>query len=231
MTDLTRIAREQTAAGEAYRMVDEAGERKGDQVTRNGDWMLTATGRQFWPLDPRPEEIDIEDIAHSLAHQCRFAGHCRFFYSVAQHSVLVSKVVPPEHAAWGLLHDAAEAYLVDLPRPIKRYSEMGDLYREIEGRLMRVICERFGLSAKEPLSVKFADDVLLMTEKRDVMPPSPEPWRETAEPMEQIIRPWTPNRAKIEFLRRVAEMRLLCCGTSHVLAPAPLAHRSRSREV
>ncbi len=176
-------------------------------MTRNGDWMLTATGRQFWPLDPRPEEIHIEDIAHALAHQCRFGGHCRFFYSVAQHSVLVSNAVPPEHALWGLLHDAAEAYLVDLPRPIKRYSEMGDLYRAIEGRLMKAICYRFMLPVDEPPEVKRADDVLLMTEKRDVMPVSEWEWRCTAEPLPERIVPWSPNFARTMFLRRWIDLR------------------------
>jgi uncharacterized protein len=100
--------------------------------TRTGDWIQTYTGKQFWPLSPLPEDIVIEDIAHALSMQCRFGGHVRTFYSVAQHSVHVSLLVEPQYALWGLLHDAAEAYLVDLPRPIKKFSEMGLLYQEIE---------------------------------------------------------------------------------------------------
>jgi hypothetical protein len=173
---------------------------------RNGDWMLTATGRQFWPLDPRPEEIHIEDIAHALAHQCRFGGHCRFFYSVAQHSVLVSHAVPDRLSLWGLLHDAAEAYLVDLPRPIKRYSDLGYTYRVIEAQLMSAICRRFGLPIVEPSEVKRADDVLLMTEKRDVMPESQWEWRETAEPLTERIVPWNPGIAREAFLCRFDEI-------------------------
>ena len=94
---------------------------------RVGDWIQTMSGVIFYPLDPRPEEIRIEDIAHALSHQCRFAGHCREFYSVAEHSVRVSRELPQEFMLWGLLHDASEAYLVDLPRPIKRWSAMGRL--------------------------------------------------------------------------------------------------------
>lgn len=86
---------------------------------RKGDWIQTYTGRQFWPLDPKPEEVCIEDIAHALSQQCRYAGHTIRFYSVAQHSVEIALRVPRAAALWGLLHDAAEAYLVDLPRPVK----------------------------------------------------------------------------------------------------------------
>jgi hypothetical protein len=88
-------------------------------MKRKGDWMQTYTGRQFWPIDPRADEIDIVDIAHALSQQCRFAGHCKSFYSVATHSWHTSNVCNSENALWGLLHDAAEAYLVDLPTPIK----------------------------------------------------------------------------------------------------------------
>src|SRR5690242_11754504 len=87
---------------------------------RRGDWMQTYTGRRFWPLDPRVDDIDIGDIAHHLSLVCRFAGACREFYSVAQHCVGVSYVCDPKDALWGLLHDAAEAYVGDMVRPLKR---------------------------------------------------------------------------------------------------------------
>jgi len=169
-------------------------------MKRDGDWMQTFTGVQFWPLDPKVDEIRLEDIAHSLSLQCRFAGHCTEFYSVAQHSVLVSQNVPPADALWGLLHDAAEAYLVDLPRPVKRYSTMGTLYRQIEERVMLVICAKFGLGEMMPDSVHTADDVILMTEKRDLMPNCPAKWRETAAPLDACIIPWPPRVAEYKFL-------------------------------
>lgn len=87
---------------------------------RRGDWMMTYSGRAFWPLDPRADEIDPLDIAHALSMLCRYGGHVRRFYSVAEHCVLMSHAVAPEHALWALLHDATEAYMVDLPRPINR---------------------------------------------------------------------------------------------------------------
>lgn len=173
---------------------------------RKGDWMQTFSGVQFWPLDPRPEEILIEDIAHSLSNQCRYAGHCTQFYSVAQHSVMVSRIVPPQFAKWGLLHDAAEAYLVDLPRPLKRFSPLGNVYMPIEARLMMCVCERFGLPYAEPPEVKDADNVLLMTEKRDLMPNCPAKWREVAESLAGKIVPWSPEDAEQEFLCLWAEL-------------------------
>jgi hypothetical protein len=89
--------------------------------TRLGNWMQTQFGNQFWPLDPRPEDFDIKEIASALGKACRYAGHCFGFYSVAEHSVLVSQIVPPEFALTALMHDATEAYLVDIPRPLKPY--------------------------------------------------------------------------------------------------------------
>lgn len=168
---------------------------------RKGDWILTHSGVQFWPLDPRPEEVLIEDIAHALANQCRFSGHCRFHYSVAQHSVIVSENVPSEAAMWGLLHDASEAYLVDLPRPIKRYSKLGDIYRDLEQQVMDCIAVKFNLG-ECPDSVKEADDACLMTEKRDIMPGSQKPWKETATPFEQNIQRMYPDEAKRYFMDR-----------------------------
>lgn len=172
-------------------------------AARIGDWMQTAHGRVFWPLDPRPDEVYLDDIAHALANQCRFAGHCREFYSVAQHSVLVSYQVPAEDALWGLLHDASEAYLVDLPRPVKRASEIGTAYVRAETAVMAVICERFGLPREKPASIECADNVILMTEARDVMAPPPIPWRESdVKPLPCPIMAWTPQHARRRFFDR-----------------------------
>ena len=168
---------------------------------RKGDWIQTFTGIQFWPLDPRPEEIFIEDIAHALSNQCRYSGHVKKFYSVAEHSVRVTLHIPAPHRLWGLLHDASEAYLTDLARPIKHYSRLGEAYREIEEPLMRCVCARFGLSPAEPAEVKMADNELLVTEKRDLMGPGPAKWREeSVQPLPGIIYPWTPGVAERKFL-------------------------------
>src|ERR1039457_6405429 len=113
----------------------------------------TFSGLRFWPLAPNPDDILIADIAHALAHQCRFGGHAWKFYSVAKHSVHVSQLCPPEHALWGLLHDASEAYLVDLPRPLKLLPEFAP-YREAERRSQRAVAVRFGLPEEQPASVR-----------------------------------------------------------------------------
>lgn len=125
-------------------------------------------GTSIDPLNPTEDEINIESIAHSLAHQCRFAGHLDVFYSVAEHSVRVSEVVPQEDKLWGLLHDASEAYLVDVPSPLKN-ALFGDQYKRIEKNLMKVITTKYGLQETMPDSVLRADNSLLGTEARDLL--------------------------------------------------------------
>lgn len=165
---------------------------------RKGDWMQTFTGRKFWPLDPRPEEVFIEDIAHSLSMQCRYAGHCQKFYSVAEHSVLVAQVIEPEFALYGLLHDAAEAYLVDVPRPVKPYLTG---YAEAEDRVWRAICARFNLDPdnKDAIeAIKRADNAVLAAEQPILMPNPPEPWP-LPEPARVAVRGLMPNIARVTF--------------------------------
>ena len=168
-------------------------------------WIQTYAGKQFWPLAPKPEDLDIVDIAHSLSLQCRFNGHCREFYSVAEHSVRVSEILPPDLALWGLLHDAAEAYLSDLPKPIK---QLLPAFCEAEDRLLEVILDRFGLTWPLPEEVHEADLRLLATEARDLMAPPPEPWGLDIEPLPRAIEPWAPENAERRFLRAFEELAL-----------------------
>lgn len=172
--------------------------------TRLGDWIQTATGDQFWPLDPLAGEVDINVIAHALGNLCRFGGHCRPFYSVAQHSVLVSLHSGPEDALWGLLHDASEAYLIDLPRPIKIDPAM-EPYRRAEAAVQLAVCEKFGLDITMPASVKAADGLLLATEVRDLMAPVHPEWAKWVLGLPMLsgrIEAWAPERAAAEFLAR-----------------------------
>ena len=168
----------------------------------------TFTGVRFQPLAPVVTTIKIEDIAHALSNQCRFSGHVRAHYSVAEHSVRVSELLESwradEHVQlWGLLHDASEAYLVDLPTPLKLCRRIGDGYRAAERRLMGAVRRRFSLRGPEPKLVRRADAVLLSTEVRDVMFARPTHWAKlTEEPLPARIRPWAPATAEYEFLRR-----------------------------
>lgn len=173
---------------------------------RHGQSIQTFSGLPFWPIDPRVEEVRIEDIAHSLSLQCRFAGHTRKFYSVAQHSVLVANIVPIPDALWGLLHDASEAYLVDLPAPIKKFSRLGEEYQVIEKDIMSVIAERFGLCALQPESVHHADMTLRVTEMRDLMSFPDIPKELDYNPLLIRIEPWSAEEAEAIFL---ANARLL----------------------
>lgn len=176
------------------------------QQPRKGDWIQTFTGKQFWPLDARVEDVDIEDIAHALANQCRFAGHCKFHYSVAQHSVYVSRFCSPQNALCGLLHDGTEAYLVDLPRPIKKLPAFA-AYSEAEANLAIVVCDAFGLPHKEPDDVHEADMRICATEVRDVMTRSNALWlQKMPEPYELVITSMTTQEAKQAFLLRYKEL-------------------------
>ena len=117
-----------------------------------GPFLQTVSGRRVNPFDPDPSQLDVEDIARALANVCRFGGHCRAFYSVAQHSVIVSELVEQrggdaEDVFAALMHDASEAYLGDMPHPIKHRSELGAAFKAAEVQLEQVIRERFGIKA------------------------------------------------------------------------------------
>jgi hypothetical protein len=181
---------------------------------RKGDWFQTFKGRKVWPLDPRPGDADLDEIIHALSNICRFNGHVPVFYSVAQHSVLVSRCVAevwpnknwPYLALEGLFHDAPEAYLGDVIRPLKRSGALTGGYFEAEVEWGRVIAEMIGLDPSRLASidpaVKVADDRLLLAERRDLMP-NPErrdEWREIAyEPYAKKIIPVPPVEAEAMF--------------------------------
>lgn len=173
---------------------------------RYGDWMQTYSGRRFYPLDPRTEDFDIGDIAHALSNVCRFAGHSARFYSVAQHCYLVSKAVPPALAMVGLLHDAAEAYIGDMVRPLKRMKEM-TIYRDVETKLWGCLAAKFNLLDVDDSDglVKHFDDVILATERRELFL-QPLPWSPLPAPLEMKIVPWGPDLARINFLARYHEI-------------------------
>lgn len=165
------------------------------------DWIQTFSGRTFHSLEPVEEEIFVVDIAHSLANLCRFNGHCLRYYSVAEHSVRVSRILPDEFKLWGLLHDAGEAYLTDLPRPVKRKLTA---FNEMEDRVLEIVARRFHLVWPMPAEVKEADNILLATEARDLMAPPPRPWNLGVEPLPEHIDPMLPPQARAFFLNEYA---------------------------
>lgn len=168
-------------------------------------WIQVYSGHPFWPLEPKVEDIDILDIAHALSMQCRYAGHTLFHFSISQHSVLVSHAVSPNNALWGLLHDAAEAYLVDIPRPLKHTMPV---YIAAEDLLMRCIATKFRLPWPCPDEVKVADTRILGNERRDVLAPSTREWVDIPIPLESCeIQEMTPVQAKSLFLERFFELR------------------------
>lgn len=177
-------------------------------MDRKGDWAQIYSGERFWPLDPKPEEVNINDIAHSLAFQCRFNGHTNFFYSIAQHSVFVSKIVSPEQALAGLLHDAAETYTGDIVSPLKKF--LPPEFKEIEKAIEEVIFEHFGIKIEnvDHIEIKKADKIALFTEMRDLMKKPHSKWDEqdTSQTHPDKIIPLSPEEAEREFLERYKEL-------------------------
>lgn len=169
---------------------------------RSGDWFLSFKGRQLWPCDVRPEDLDIEEIAHGLSMICRFGGQSREFYSVAQHSVLVALRLPIGLQLCGLLHDAPEAFLGDVIRPLKRHVSM-ESYGHVEAKAWAAFARRYDLPAVIPPAVKEVDNRMLITERRDLLPEHPWPWKEdeqATQPYDFHILPWRPKVARRKFL-------------------------------
>lgn len=180
-------------------------------------WIQTFSGVAFHPLEPRPEDVRIKDIAHSLAHQCRFAGHTRNFYSVAEHSWFVSTLVPQEGALplAGLLHDGGEAYFVDIPKPLKDqlYATCGtgrESVSMLEFRIQQAIAQALDVTAPfTDWRIKQADVAMLMAEADQLLGPKPMPWGIDAAPAKVSIQCWEPDLAKSMFLARYAECRAI----------------------
>ncbi len=185
--------------------------------------ILLSSGNYFNLLAPNESEFTILDIAHALSNLCRFNGHTREFYSVAQHSVLVSQILPIDDQLPGLLHDAAEALVGDMVRPFKNI--LPD-YRAIEKSVEAAVLKRFGISSI-PASVTHADLILLATERRDLLPHDDRQWilLDGVSPLSMTIEPWPPARAEFEFLNRYDYLRSLE-GSTHIEIPYFLRQRA-----
>ena len=188
--------------------------------------MLTYTGRTFYPMDPRADDIDPRDIAHALGMQCRYNGHVRRYYSVGEHCVKMSQTFTDPHLAlWALLHDATEAYVGDMIRPLKR--SMPE-YVAAEGAVMVQIGMKFGLFQPErvtllqevlgfspseiaimPHEVEDADNRILLTEREVLLNQNGHSWGhglEELEPLDVEIECWSPGLAEHLYLRRLNEL-------------------------
>lgn len=165
-------------------------------------YIHTFSGIAFDLLDPRPEMIRLEDIVHSLALINRFNGAAIFPYSVAEHSLHVASLLPPELRLHGLLHDAAEAYIGDMVSPLKRIMRE---YTGVEAGISQVVAEVFALTWPEPAEIKRADLAVLAAEREQVLRPSYGPWfKDFPAPAAITIvsRPW--QEVKREFAAQIA---------------------------
>lgn len=169
------------------------------------DWVQTFSGVVYYPTKPEVAKIRIIDIAHALANLCRYTGHCRIFYSVAEHSVHVSYCVPPEMALAGLLHDATEAYVNDLNRPLK-HSWLLWGYRVVERRNWLAIAEKFGLPATLPPEIHEADLAVLFAEQAELMLPLPQYQGWQGEAADVAIIGHAPEQAEKLFMDRFYEL-------------------------
>ena len=170
-----------------------------------GPTIMLRSGAWFDFCAPATSEFTIEDIAHGLANICRYSGQCSRFYSVAEHSILVSEVaIGFEFEA--LLHDAAEAFLGDITRPLK---QLLPEYKRIEAEVERTILDRFGVTWPLPPQVKQADLRVLAAEQRQIMPEGTDGWvrGQKVDPARIEIRHLSPDEAKCIFLERFETLR------------------------
>lgn len=181
---------------------------------RKGDWIQTYTGAQFWPLDPRPGEMHLADVAAGLARDCRFGGHCLKFLSVAEHSVMMAR-----YAAFSgcsirvcraaLFHEVSEGLgLRDMVAPVKKYLPE---YKAIEARIMAVAADRFDFDYPLPKEIKTLDARMLLTEQAANMAPAPAPWHTpdnigAVAPLPVMLEFWSPDQAMSNFLAAAAHL-------------------------
>lgn len=175
-------------------------------------WIQTYTGIQFSYSDCKPEDIRIKDIARALSNICRFTGHCARFYSVAQHSVLVSEHTT--NAFYGLMHDTAEAYVGDVNRPMKSLFKEGDPYTNMDKKAWWAITNAWTVlqnaTHAEKEDCKTVDMRMLVTESHDLLLNGPhKDWQinQTTHPRYEFkIEPWHPDEAMQRFLYRYTQL-------------------------
>jgi hypothetical protein len=164
------------------------------------DWIETHSAKYFQYLKRNPENIVIEDIAHALSQICRFSGQCKEFYSVAQHCCIVHDVAPSHLKLDGLLHDASEAYISDIPRPVKTIVYQ---IKELETFIQMQVAQRFKLSFPYKSQIEILDTQLMLAEAQQLFRQKVAWWVEGMDPLDVIVTPcWNPKIAETEFLKR-----------------------------
>ena len=174
----------------------------------NKAYIGTFTGKKFFLLKPRLVDIDIRDIAHSLALQCRWTGQSKYHYSIAQHSYYCSFLGPENESLDRLMHDGSEAYMGDMNRPLKHFTAAGPAYRRQEAVIQHLICRKYGLSLSEPISVHIADQQMLSAERDQLMRLDfkiSDKWHSLEAASIKIAR-WTPEKAEKMFLKRFKQL-------------------------
>lgn len=181
-----------------------------DTFDRERGWMGTYLGGKFFPLQPRADEVTIEDIAHGLAMTCRYGGQCNRFYSVAEHCVHVSHMVDPKYALHGLLHDSAEAYIGDMIRPLKHQPEM-IAFRNAEEAIELEVAAHFGLvwTDEAKRNVKEIDNRILVDEVLQLQT-NPQHYADVLQQnrLGLTLQCWNPAAAELMFIDRFAELTL-----------------------
>lgn len=176
------------------------------------NWIQTHSGIAFDLDYPTPDMVNVEDIAWALSNLCRFTGHVNEFYSVAQHSLLVSSKVPKRWRLAALLHDAPEAYIGDISAPLKwaltgGVPGMVSPLAAIESNIWRVITTKFLLPLCLPECVWVADTRMLMTEATQLLGKPPKKWQVPARPYKGMeIRPQVPTEAFEEFIFGLSDL-------------------------
>lgn len=178
--------------------------RSPEQTDDRGHFICTYSGARFFIDECNTEDIPIEDIAHALAFNCRFNGHLEQFYSVAEHSVNVSLLVPEEQSLWGLLHDVSEAFVPDMPRPFK---QLMPEFQQYEDRIMQAVAKQYGLEWPMPKELKYIDNNIVAVEA-DVLFREPPEWTKHYPRVapDHMIVGLAPGKARRLFLERYEEL-------------------------
>jgi uncharacterized protein len=179
-----------------------------EQFDPRGNFICTLSGARFYIVEANVQDIPITDIARSLSMKCRFNGHLSRFYSVAEHSVWVSMLCDPKDALWGLLHDISEAFLPDVPRPVKPFLSG---FRELETNIRLNAMPHFGLDVNEPESVALVDKHIVANEALQLFPTRPD-WIDAYDLTVAPVKDLTSSigmasyQAEYHFLRRFKQL-------------------------